>query len=241
MHYFFITGTSKGIGFAIAQLLLEHENNFIIGMSRSRKINHERYKHVTVDFSSVGAILPLMDAIFEFKGDAESVTLINNAGSLGEVGYMGELNSSSLPAIYNINLVAPAILTNEFIGRYRGLDIEKTILNVSSGAGGYPVDGWSGYCATKSALNMLSQVIAKEQEIRESGIKIFAVAPGVVDTEMQEQIRGSGSQQFSGVQKFIHLKESKALSSADSAASKIIQILKSPDQYHDVQQDVRDL
>lgn len=238
MNYFFLTGSSKGIGRALAEAVLEDPSNYIIGLSRENTFSHARFRHQKIDFAQIGSLVAQLPDVFNIDGEAESAILINNAGTLGEVGYMGELEAANLPTIYNVNLIAPALLINEFIKKFRGT--KMMILNISSGAGGYPVDGWSGYCATKAGLNMLGEVVAKEQEIRSQDFRIFNLAPGVVDTNMQEKIRKSNAEQFSGVQKFINLKENDALSSPNAVAEKVMRMIKDPNQFKTVKQDIRD-
>lgn len=81
--------------------------------------------------------------------------------------------------------------------------------------------------------------MALEQEIRGTNIRVFNLAPGVVDTDMQGEIRGADSQYFSQVQKFINLKEDAALASPAAVAKSIIHLLENPDKFKAVQQDVR--
>lgn len=241
MNYFFLTGSSSGIGLALAQALLKEGKNHVIGLSRHNALEHDRYTYKPVDLAQIEKLIPQLPELFDIDTNEEikQVVLINNAGTLGEVGYIGELEAEKLPEIYNVNLIAPALLINEFLRKFKEIVPTVLILNVSSGAGGYPVDGWSGYCATKAGINMLGEVVAMEQEKRGSNVKIFNLAPGVVDTGMQEKIRKSDSQQFSGVQKFINLKEQQALADPAEVAQSIIHLLKNPHQYKEVKQDVR--
>jgi NAD(P)-dependent dehydrogenase (short-subunit alcohol dehydrogenase family) len=64
------------------------------------------------------------------------------------------------------------------------------IINLSSGAALRPLEGWSAYCAAKAGLAMLTRSLALEYG--EAGIRAFGFAPGVVDTDMQAEIRASG-------------------------------------------------
>lgn len=239
MKYYFVTGSSKGIGLALVKKLLENGENYVVGFSRSSNINHERFRHISLDLADVNSLKSQVEGYFDVGQVPDQVVLINNAGSLGEVGYVGELTSASIPDIYNLNLIAPAILMNAFIQKFKGSASEMLIVNISSGAGSYPVDGWSGYCATKAALNMLSQVIAAEQAIRGDRLRIFSLAPGVVDTDMQEKIRNTNAEQFSGVEKFVQYKKNSELSSPEKVAAKIMVLLENPHKFKDVMQDVR--
>lgn len=239
MKYFFVTGSSKGIGLALVKAILDNEENWVIGLSRNNDLLHERFRHISIDLADVNRLKIQVDAIFDVDEEPSRVVLINNAGTLGEVGYLGELASEAIPDIYNLNLIAPAILINAFIKKFGDKSTEALVLNISSGAGSYPVDGWSGYCATKAALNMLSQVIEKEQGIRGRGVKIYSLAPGIVDTDMQEKIRSSNEWQFSGVDKFKKYKDNAELDTSERVADKIMKLLEHPERFRDLMQDVR--
>ena len=103
----------------------------------------------------------------------------------------------------------------------------KKIVNISSGAAIKPYYGWSVYCATKAAIDMMTKAIAIEQDTIEKGVKVIAIYPGVVDTAMQEQIRNSDSQKFIDVQRFIDFKESGSLVSTEIVGKEIFQIINS--------------
>jgi NAD(P)-dependent dehydrogenase (short-subunit alcohol dehydrogenase family) len=62
-----------------------------------------------------------------------------------------------------------------------------TIINISSGAAALPLVGWGAYNTAKASLKMLSQVLYKE--VQGSGVRVFSMQPGGVDTRMQEEIR----------------------------------------------------
>lgn len=239
MKYFFVTGSSKGIGFALVKALLEKDENQVVGFSRQNEIKHERFKHISVDLADISTVKEQVNSYFEVYGEPEQITMINNAGTLGEVGYVGELASDSIVDVYNLNLIAPAILMNAFVEKFKATSSKILIVNISSGAGSYPVDGWSGYCATKAGLNMLSEVVASEQQIRGNNIRVFSLAPGIVDTGMQEKIRSSNAEQFSGVEKFVKYKENADLASSKTVAVKIMKLLEHPQNFKDVLQDVR--
>jgi benzil reductase ((S)-benzoin forming) len=203
MHYYLITGASQGLGRALAEAILERSDTHVVGISRHATIEHLRYQHQPLDLSDIEAVEHNLTKIFSARPDAQSLTLINNAGTLGAIGYVGELPNEHFQFVFDINVVAPAMLMNTFLSSYGNMtNIPRTILNISSGAAQRPVDGWSAYCASKSALNALSETAQKEQEIRGSGVKIWALSPGIVDTAMQAHIRTAEVAQFSEQEKF---------------------------------------
>ncbi len=152
MDYYFITGSSRGIGRALVEKALERPDARVTGFARSASMQHPHYTHVVVDLSDVSALTNRIDAFFPTVEAPQRLVLINNAGTLGEVKYLGDLDDSSLVTLFNLNVTAPTLLINAFMRQYRAVQAQKLIINVSSGAGKYPVDGWSGYCASKAAL-----------------------------------------------------------------------------------------
>lgn len=220
MNVFYITGTSTGIGKALAEALLKNDENHVIGISRTCDLSHPNYVHKQIDLSDNIAC-----SKFQFGNHlkADKVYLINNAGTLGEIGYHGNLESASLGAAYQLNLVAPAILINNFLNVYKNQDADKVILNISSGASVAPYPGWGMYCATKSGLNMLTEVV--KEEARLMGIQHFsiqAIAPGIVETGMQEQIRSTSKDKFEMVDRFVEMKDMGMLQSVEQTAGSLI-------------------
>jgi benzil reductase ((S)-benzoin forming) len=223
MHYFLITGASQGLGRALAEAILKRPDTWVLGISRHATIEHARYQHQPLDLSDIEAVEHNLAKIFLPHPDAESLTLINNAGTLGEIGYVGELPNEHFQFVFDLNVVAPAMLMNTFISAYGSLkNIPRTILNISSGAAQRPVDGWAAYSASKAALNALSETTQKEQDLRGSGIRVWALSPGVVDTAMQAHIRATKPTQFSEQQKFEEFHSNGQLQEASAVASRII-------------------
>jgi benzil reductase ((S)-benzoin forming) len=126
-------------------------------------------------------------------------------------------------------VVAPAMLMNTFLSAYGNqTSIPRTVLNISSGAAQRPVDGWAAYCASKAALNSLSETAQKEQDLRSSGVRIWALAPGVVDTAMQAYIRTAEVEQFSEREKFAQQYAEGQLQAVEVVANRIAHWLDHP-------------
>jgi benzil reductase ((S)-benzoin forming) len=238
MNYYYITGTGNGIGKALALLLLENENNYVIGLSRNNAIKHAHFEFIRIDLSDFSQL-----ESFQFIdiNDADKISLINNAGLIGEIKHIGNLDNKLIYQTFMVNTVSPAVLMNNFINAYSRVAVEKVILNVSSGAGRHAVEAWSTYCASKSAVDMLSLVAGTEQNLPKVKypVKIFSVAPGVVDTQMQTQIRASTEDDFSDVGRFIDYKNNNELATPEKAAGLLNKILQNPDKFNDVLLDVR--
>ena len=240
MKHFFITGTSRGIGKALAETLLANDNVKVTGISRTNTIKHPNYNHIQTDLSDPADTESIF---FPDLHDAEEIVLINNSAIISEILRLGKIKNTSIKNDFQVNIISPSLLMNNFIKKYQSYTNRRTILNVSSGAGLHAIDAWSVYCASKSALNMISESFAVEQSFQavENQIKVFSVAPGVIDTKMQDQIRAVSSADFSDVDKFIQMKENNALSSPEETAASLLKIISERDQYKEVVLDVRNL
>ena len=235
---FFITGSSRGIGKALAEAILAaDEQNWVVGLSRSNSLEHERFIFLEADLSE--AVDHLAVELFKQYQPTKRVVLVNNAGTLGQAAPLGKMENSQLERAFQLNVSAPAVLMNEFIRAYGKGPAGSLILNISSGAGKYPVDGWSAYCSSKAALDMLSEVAAMEAKKKGSKLKVYSLAPGVVDTAMQGEIRSSNQEDFSRVEDFRKMKEEGILASPAQVAAKILKLLQQPERFEGVQQDVR--
>ena len=245
MNYYYITGTSRGIGKAFAEHLLKNPANTVIGISRQKTIEHANYRHFHLDLTDVGL---LADFRFELHANAQKIYLINNAGALGFIKPMGKQDADTIIKNYTLNLIAPSVLINAFIACYDSTDAEKVIVNMSSGAGKKPIDGWAVYCASKAGLDMLSRVVDAEQQVRaehpldniHKGFRIFSIAPGVVDTDMQSEIRSANKADFSRVEDFISYKVNNELSEAAVVSEKYIKLLENLTSIKDVLSSIKD-
>lgn len=224
MNFYFITGASKGLGKAFAEELLNEADNFVYGISRSFSIEHERYQHIECDLSN-------QDALDSFKfpklQNPKKIMLINNAGRLGTVTHVNGLSSQDVDQTNRLNITVPMVLTSLFLSHEGNYNCDKLVINISSGAAHRPVDGWSVYCSSKSALEMFTCVVNEELKIqgKNTSIRCFSIAPGIVDTEMQTQIRSSSEADFSNVNTFKDYKNNNDLASPKETAKKILRIL----------------
>ena len=245
LNYYYITGTSRGIGKAFAEHLLKNPANVVIGISRQQTIEHANYRHFHLDLTDVTV---LADFKFELHANAQKIYLINNAAALGFIKPMGKKDTDTIIKNYTLNLIAPSVLINSFINCYDSIDAEKVIVNISSGAGRNPIDGWAVYCASKAGLDMVSRVVDLEQKVRaehpleniHKGFKIFSIAPGVVDTEMQEGIRAAEKSDFSRLEDFIAYKVNHKLTEPAVVSEKYIKLLENLSSIKDVLSSIKD-
>ncbi|WP_316771817.1 SDR family NAD(P)-dependent oxidoreductase [Pedobacter frigiditerrae] len=218
-----ITGGSKGIGKGIIKAYL-NEGFQVFSISRTSNKDFEAVTQIEFDLSKTDGIVALLTGVFEnFKStEVEKITLINNAGTLGQIGKIEDI--SDIEKTVQLNTVAPLILTSTFISLTKNWGGEKKIINISSGAAQKPYHGWSIYCATKAAIDMMTKTVAVEQDSVENGVKIIAIYPGVVDTAMQAQIRQSDKDSFANIDRFLELKATNSLADATTVGRQIFAI-----------------
>lgn len=238
MNYYFITGTSSGIGKAIAEKLLEDESNYVYGISRREVIDHSRYMHIKTDLSVFHSFNGIE---FPIIRQSKKIVLINNAGQIGDIKPIGKSQNMAIADLFMVNVTAPAVLMNSFISRYADSKAEKIVLNVSSGAGKNAIEGWATYCASKAAIDLLSLTVFEEQKRENNPVKVYSIAPGVVDTEMQAAIRNSNENDFSKHAHFVKLKENNELTSTEEVANKYIGILENSMEFKECVFSLRDL
>lgn len=224
MNVLIITGGSNGIGKAIAQKYFD-ENFTVFSISRSKAIGVS-YQQIEGDLSNTSEAVSSLQSIFsQLEINAvSSITLINNAGSLGEINTLGNLTPEKISKTIQLNTTTPLILTNEFIRSTKELNYKKQIINISSGAALNPYAGWSVYCSSKAAIDMITKTTATEQEEVTNGVKCIAIYPGVVDTNMQTAIRKTTESEFKNVQRFKELKKNNELYSPEFVAKRIFEI-----------------
>lgn len=234
MNYYIITGASKGIGEAITRALLV-KGNILFAVSRT--LNEDLVEtaasldvplfYMEADLIDAGSAAGFIEYAFAKidSSKAESISLINNAGMIEPIARLDQATEEAMEIHYRLNLLAPAILCSCFIKASKKIDIPKVILNISSGAAHYPYKGWSMYCSSKAGLDMLTRTVGLEQKDEQSPVKIFSLAPGIVDTSMQSVIRESDPTQFEEKDKFVSLHVEGKLSQASSVASVIAQTI----------------
>lgn len=232
MHIF-ITGASSGLGKELAETFLEKSNkNVVTGISRSKTIEHPRYHHIYADLSNIDELERLEIIISESENRC---MLINNAGQIEPIGFIHNLSPNNLAKHYHLNVLAAHVMCAKFLMSTENKP-HRHIINISSGAGKYPVEGWSAYCAGKAAIDMLSRVMAEEY----ANLDVWSLAPGIVDTPMQSTIRNTPQESFPDLPRFVNYHRNGELVSAKQTALKIIALIDHPEKVKEVVISLRD-
>lgn len=249
MELFILTGASRGLGKAMAaQLLGAHRMLLTISrqpdaeldaLAKTQGTPLEQWALDVAHDANAAARLETWLRRQPAAAYARAV-LINNAGLLGPVGPIDLANAETLAAVMRVDLEAPLLLMSAFLRATRDWPTHRQVLNVSSGAGRRAIAGWAPYCAAKAGLDHLSRAVALDEERRSNPARIASVAPGVIDTEMQAQIRAAGTDAFPDLERFKELKASGQLASPSDAAARMLAYLERPDFGAHPVADVRD-
>ena len=147
--------------------------------------------------------------------------LVNNAGVLQPIGPLETQDIAKVARAATVNVAAVLMLSAKFAQITDGIG-DRRILHISSGAATSAYAGWSVYCATKAALDQHARAVALD---RSPGLRIAAVAPGVIDTDMQAEVRGTTDDKFPQRQRFVALKRDGQLHDPDESGQTIADFL----------------
>ncbi|SFF31394.1 benzil reductase ((S)-benzoin forming) [Paenibacillus algorifonticola] len=239
MKYFFITGTSRGIGEELAnQLLAEDHHLFCLSRTENEQLIERSIQKKTsmtyypFDLNHLLHIEHMFTALFSMIPQDTEITglyLINNAGMLAPVAPIEQNSAQSIIENVNINLLAPMIITANFLKHARDYQVDKRIMNISSGSARYLLPSQSCYSTSKAGLDSFSKSVSLEQLIQPHPAKVVSVYPGMIDTQLQAEIRSASKADFPYVDQFIQIAEEGKLQTPDYTAAKLIALLFSED------------
>jgi NAD(P)-dependent dehydrogenase (short-subunit alcohol dehydrogenase family) len=246
---FVVTGSSRGLGAAMVARLLQPEV-VLVGIARqtnadlaqlalARGARFEQWSHDLCD--PVPAAQRLHDWLATLDGAVfDHSTLINNAGVVAEPGPLADGELAALSSALRVGLEATILLTAAFLRATQHWPADRRVLNISSGLGRRAMAGSAVYCAAKAGMDHLSRAVALEEARRPHGARIVSLAPGVIDTDMQIQLRSADPAAFPDRETFIKLQQTGQLLSSDAAAARVLAWLDRPDFGTQPTADVRD-
>jgi NAD(P)-dependent dehydrogenase (short-subunit alcohol dehydrogenase family) len=159
---------------------------------------------------------------------------------LAEAAPLRDADPASLSAAVRVGLEAPLLLSAAFLRATRDWPADKRVLHISSGLGRRAMASQGPYCAVKAGLDHLARAQALEEALWPSGARVVSLAPGVIDTDMQVQLRGADPAAFPDHDAFVQMKAGGRLDSPAAAAAKVIAYLRRADFGAQAVADVRD-
>lgn len=230
-----VTGTSSGIGHAVAVELLKRGWDVAGLARRDAGINHPAYHHHTCDLADTAALAALAPPLLDTCRVAERprVGLVNNAAITGQLASVDRLDPQALLAVQAVNFVAPVYLAGLFLRR-GAPSVPLRVLNVSTGAATHAFPGMTAYAGSKAALRMAGMVIGAELDAAGTGrdAAVSSFEPGVVDTEMQVMARSASPDEFPSAALFAGFHEKGMLIAPDGPARAMADFLESDHQPH---------
>ncbi|MCI3919573.1 SDR family NAD(P)-dependent oxidoreductase [Paenibacillus sp. TRM 82003] len=230
MKAIIITGTSRGIGEATARLLLERGCR-VVGIARrgnAALTGFSRYSHITADLGNADKLSGVAEeALAHIAPEERSAGMywINNAAVLHPLRDAGEATPDEIAYHLQVNLTAPMILSSQFAKLTASWPREKRILNVSSASASFLLPGMSCYCTAKAGLDTFTKVMGLEQQRKAHPVRIASVWPGMIETEMQAEVRSQSADAFPTVEVFQGAKSNGMLTTPATAAEKLVALL----------------
>lgn len=242
-HLTILTGASRGMGQAMARQLLGPTHHLLC---ISRQINDE----LTLEAETLGAPLTQwsqdladttgaanrLQAFLESQPASHwaSATLINNAGVIPRIGPLDQCPPDDLANALRVGLEAPMQLTAAFLrattvwvdAGWRG---PRKVLNISSGLGRSAMAAQAPYCAAKAGMDHFTRCSALDEAHREHGARLVSLAPGVIDTDMQVQLRAGDPAAFPDRSRFVELQRQGQLTAPNTAAARVLAYLNRAD------------
>jgi 3-oxoacyl-[acyl-carrier protein] reductase len=190
-----VTGASRGIGRAIAKRLAADGAHVFVHYNRSSNSAEALVgeieeaggtaEAIAADLQDVEAVNRLIADVKTRLGDRKLDILVNNAGIL-EYQSFGDSDVSALDRLLAVNVRAPYHITS---GLVNALSDDARVLFTSSIVARTVVGGAAAYAMTKGAIDTLTRYLAAE--LGERGIRVNAIAPGAIDTEMAADFIGT--------------------------------------------------
>ena len=218
-----ISGGSRGLG---AELCRQYAEAGFELVEFSRGAPHAF--SVACDFTeplAAARVVAERLAPLAARTDLSELVVLSNAAMLEPVGPVSRQAPAAVQASLNANLVAAILFMGEAVRAFQAHPARKTLVSLSSGAALKGRAGWSLYCAAKAGLDNFIRVLALEQEFEPAPFRALSIDPGVMDTEMQAEIRAASPEDFPSVERFHALLRDGELRSSQSIAGAIRRIV----------------
>ena len=230
-HLTILTGASRGMGLAMAEQLLQAGQHLVC---ISRQTNAQLVapagsvlEQWQADLADSVPVAQRLGSWLQQQDPARwaSVTLINNAGTLAQLTPLRDADGADLAQALRVGLEAPMQLTAAFMGATKGWPGLRKVLNISSGLGRRAMAASAAYCAAKAGMDHFTRCVALDEAGQVNGAKVCSLAPGVIDTDMQAQLRGADAGAFADQGAFASLHRNGQLTSPGDAAARVLAYL----------------
>ena len=243
MHLSIVTGSSRGLGLALTEQLLQRGHR-VLAIARSDTSPpgpaNDELEAWRADLADAAPVAAQLQQWLAGQGAPSSVTLINNAGVVSTPGPLGDSDLAELSTAIRVGLESAVLLSAAFLHATAAWTVPRKIVLVSSGLGRRAMAGSASYCAAKAGMDHLARAVALEEAARPHGARIVSLAPGIIDTDMQVQLRTADRSRFPERDRFLGFKTAGQLDSPAAAATKLLRYLDRDDFGSNPVGDVRD-
>jgi len=229
-----LTGASRGMGHAMAEQLLQpgahllcisrHTSADLAALAQERGARLEQWSADLADAAPVAQRLSKWLAALD-PAALTNASLINNAGVIPALTPLRDGESADIANALRVGLEAPMLLCAAFLKATMGWPVPRKVLNISSGLGRRAMASSGAYCAAKAGMDHFTRCLALDEALLPHGAKVCSLAPGVVDTDMQVQLRGADPQAFPDLPNFAGLHAQGQLASPQAAAARVLAYL----------------
>jgi NAD(P)-dependent dehydrogenase (short-subunit alcohol dehydrogenase family) len=220
-----ITGASRGLGAALAESFAARGMRLAVcsrtepALAEADDVLVER-----VDVRDEKAVDDFAARVEQRFGNID--LWINNAGILEPIQPLRELRVDDFRRHIDINLTGLFLGTRAYVRHLHRRGGEGVLINISSGAAWHGYAGWTAYCAGKAGVERLTECVQLEEEA--NGLRAYAVAPGVIDTDMQRQIRACTPDVFPELERFLEMKRDDSFNTPSFVAEHLLAIAFDP-------------
>ena len=219
-----LTGTTRGLGAVMATQLAQSGEHLVTlsrvsseALAATAKAHGTTLTQINVDLGDTKALEPLLVT-------HTSVRFIHNAGVVTPIAQSQDLTDIAvINQAFQVNITSAIYLTAVVLtGATQASDLR--VMLISSGAGRSPSSGWGVYCATKAAMDRYAEVAQLDQGKR---ARIVSMAPGMIDTPMQEKIRATSKNDLPSLDRFLDAHSQQKLATPEGTATRLLKVLAS--------------
>ncbi|HSO44533.1 MAG TPA: SDR family NAD(P)-dependent oxidoreductase, partial [Rhodoferax sp.] len=235
---YILTGASRGMGLAMAEQLLAEANRLLCisrhanpALAQAAGQHRCQLEQWALDLSETEPAARRLKLWLRGLDPSQikSVTLINNAGGIPAVVPLRASDPAGLALALRVGLEAPLLLTAAFLSATKAWTVPRKVLNMSSGLGRRPMASQAAYCAAKAGMDHFTRCLALDEARQPNGALVCSLAPGVIDTDMQVQLRSADAAGFPDQVTFAQLQATGQLSTTGDAPKRVLARLASPD------------
>lgn len=226
-----LNGTTRGLG-AVMATQLAQSGDHLVTLSRvasealagTAKTHGTTLTQINVDLGDTKALEQAAARLKPLLAQHTSVRFIHNAGVVTPIAQSQDLTDIAvINQAFQVNITSAIYLTAFVLaGATQASDLR--VMLISSGAGRNASSGWGVYCATKAAMDRYAEVAQLDQGKR---ARIVSMAPGMIDTPMQEKIRATSKNDFPSLDRFLDAHSQQKLATPEGTATRLLKVLAS--------------